>query len=417
MNIFIYKSNSDRIDSVPYEVVETKGKGHPDNISDAIAEKISASYSKYCLDKFGVVPRHMVDKLTVLGGGSVVSFGKGEMKNPIRILVNGRFTGAVGGQEVDYMSIVEKSIKDYMGELFPLLDTHKHLLIINNTHTNEGPGVVYDTKGTTANDRHKFFHDETQGDKSRHSNQLRTNDTSTTVSYFPLSRIETLVIDIEYQLNSKKYHDQNPHVGSDIKVMGIRKDNNIEITTCVPLIAKYTVSRTDYTEKLEKIRSYIQSIAKEHFPDKDISIFLNTRDNPLKDDLYLTAIGSAIESGDEGAVGRGNRSRGVIPFSRNFSMEAPSGKNPIYHTGKLFTAIGDIISERIYNETGLENTVFMTSKMGGYISDPWSVAIELKGSIDDTTEEKVRQITSEEVANHSNTSLKIINGEVRVNNY
>ena len=35
--------------------------------------------------------------------------------------------------------------------------------------------------------------------------------------------------------------------------------------------------------------------------------------------MYMTLIGSAVESGDEGAVGRGNRSRGVIPFCRNFS--------------------------------------------------------------------------------------------------
>lgn len=61
----------------------------------------------------------------------------------------------------------------------------------------------------------------------------------------------------------------------------------------------------------------------------------------------MTLTGSAVESGDEGAVGRGNRSRGVIPFSRNFSMEAACGKNPVYHTGKLFTAIGDIINDEI----------------------------------------------------------------------
>lgn len=74
---------------------------------------------------------------------------------------------------------------------------------------------------------------------------------------------------------------------------------------------------------------------------------MNTRDNYENNDLYMTLTGSAVESGDEGAVGRGNRSRGVIPFSRNFSMEAACGKNPVYHTGKLFTAIGDIINDEI----------------------------------------------------------------------
>ena len=46
-----------------FEVVETKGKGHPDNICDTLAEKISAAYSRYCVEHYGVVLRHMIDKL------------------------------------------------------------------------------------------------------------------------------------------------------------------------------------------------------------------------------------------------------------------------------------------------------------------------------------------------------------------
>ena len=37
----------------------------------------------------------MIDKLSILGGGSKVQFGGGEMKSPIRILVNGRFTDII----------------------------------------------------------------------------------------------------------------------------------------------------------------------------------------------------------------------------------------------------------------------------------------------------------------------------------
>ena len=81
---------------------------------------------------------------------------------------------------------------------------------------------------------------------------------------------------------------------------------------------------------------------------EDNTNFYSLIDNYENNDMYMTLIGSAVESGDEGAVGRGNRSRGVIPFCRNFSMEAPCGKNPVYHTGKLFTAIGDKISKDIY---------------------------------------------------------------------
>jgi len=52
----------------------------------------------------------------------------------------------------------------------------------------------------------------------------------------------------------------------------------------------------------------------------------NARWNSSINNLTLT--GSAIESGDEGVVGRGNRYNGVIPFTRHMSMEACCGKNP-----------------------------------------------------------------------------------------
>ena len=155
------------------------------------------------------------------------------------------------------------------------------------------------------------------------------------------------------------------------------------------MIRKYIIDLNDYKEKLNTIELEIKKEVKKTFKNNNIQIFLNTRDNYEKSDLYMTLIGSAVESGDEGAVGRGNRSRGVIPFSRNFSMEASCGKNPVYHTGKLFTAIGDTISKIIYEKFKVENTVYCTSKMGDNIDDPWNVTVELSKKI---TEEEQKEI-------------------------
>lgn len=149
--------------------------------------------------------------------------------------------------------------------------------------------------------------------------------------------------------------------------MGVRTENKIEITACVPLIAKFVKSESDYFKKLNEIEKIILNISNANFPNSEIKIFLNTRDNPETNDFYLTAIGSAIESGDEGAVGRGNRSNGTISFTRNMSLEAACGKNPIYHTGKLYSAIGNEISKEIYNTFGIENTIYLTSKMLGIL--------------------------------------------------
>ena len=417
MNIFIYTNEQNNIDNRDFEVVETKGKGHPDNICDTLAEKISANYSKYCIYNYGCILRHMIDKLSILGGGSKVSFGNGEIIEPIKILINGRFTDRYKSETIDYMRIVETTIKEYLSNLFPLLDVNKDIKIIDNTHHNEGPGVVFNKDGTTNNYREKFFEVIDDKDIKRHNNDFRCNDTSTTVSYFPMSKLEKLVLDIEQTLNYKKKKKQFPWIGTDIKVMGIRKKNNIEITSCVPLVAKYVKDVEDYKEKINNVEVMIEKISERYFAKENIKVFLNTRDNYENNDLYLTAIGSAIESGDEGAVGRGNRSRGVIPFCRNFSMEASCGKNPVYHTGKLFTAIGDAISEQIYAKYKLENVVYCTSKMGDYIENPWNITIELNEDINDDVKKSIQNIVENNVKNHNEITKDIINGNRKLNSY
>lgn len=77
MESFIFINEKKNIDEQDFEVVETKGKGHPDNICDTLAEKISSNYSNYCIKCYGVILRHMIDKLSILGGGSKVQFRKG----------------------------------------------------------------------------------------------------------------------------------------------------------------------------------------------------------------------------------------------------------------------------------------------------------------------------------------------------
>lgn len=417
METFIYVNRKSNIDDTAFEVVETKGKGHPDNICDTLAEKISSAYSKYCLEHYGVILRHMIDKLSILGGGSKVKFGGGEMTAPIKMLINGRFTDRFETEKIDYMSIVEKTIKDYFKELFPLLDTDKYLEIVDNTHHNEGPGVVYNGDNTTNNERKKFFEVVNKSDFSRHNNHFRCNDTSTTVSYYPMSKLEMTVLDIEMTLNSNEYKKKSPWTGNDIKVMGIRKNTNIEITACVPLISHYVDSLEDYINKLSLIKEDIISIAKKHFPNSPINIFLNTRDNYENNDMYMTLIGSAVESGDEGAVGRGNRSRGVIPFSRNFSMEAPCGKNPVYHTGKLFTAIGDQLSKMIYEKYNLENVVYCTSRMGDNIDNPWNVSVELNEEIKDEIKKEINTLVQEQIKKHYEITKKLIEQDIKVNSY
>ncbi len=43
------------VSSLPLEIVERKGLGHPDTICDALAEELSRNLSNYYLDHFGMI--------------------------------------------------------------------------------------------------------------------------------------------------------------------------------------------------------------------------------------------------------------------------------------------------------------------------------------------------------------------------
>ena len=408
MNLVVFNTNKPKINDTDYEVVERKGIGHPDNLCDTIAELISISYSKYCIEKYGYILRHMVDKVAVLGGSSKVAFGHGEMTSPIRLHLNGRFTYKFKDVEINYLDIAEKVIKSHFKSVFPLLNTDTWLKVIDNTHYSQGPGVVYDASGKTKNERSSFFNVTDEKLVSLHNNGNRSNDTSTTVSYFPLSDLEQIVIFCETTLDDFDFKAKYPYVGTDIKVMGKRYKKDIDLTLCIPFIAAYTPSQEFYVEKLLFLKSYLVDLVTSKFPDYKLSITLNTRDNFDKQDVYLTAIGSAVESGDEGAVGRGNRSNGVIPFTRNMSSEAPCGKNPVYHTGKIFTVIGNIISKEIYKTIELENTVYLTSQMGRDMTDPWQVAVGIDGinyDLDENKKKIIEGIISKNISQHDQVTF------------
>ena len=73
-----------------------------------------------------------------------------------------------------------------------------------------------------------------------------------------MSKLEQTILNIEQLLNSDEYKKEKPWVGNDIKVMGIRKNDDIEITCCVPLISKYVNDIVDYKNKLNNVKSDIK---------------------------------------------------------------------------------------------------------------------------------------------------------------
>lgn len=414
-NLLVYSSGTSSIENTEFEVVERKGIGHPDTLCDTIAEKVSQAYSQYCLKHYGIILRHMVDKIALSGGTSKVKFGGGEMQKPIRLYLNCRFTRTYQQETIPYLDIVKETVYRHFGEVLPLLDLEQWLMIVDNTHFAPGPGVVYEADGSTQNERQFFFEIPKKEFAVFHDNNLRSNDTSTAVAYSPLSATEKIVILVETTLNGKEFKKLYPYVGTDIKVMARRIKKRMDITVCIPFIAAYTPNKEFYFEKLKSLEVLIQQMVTSEFPQFNTTISLNTRDNPSKSDYYLTLTGSAIESGDEGVVGRGNRYNGVIPFTRHMSMEACCGKNPVYHVGKIYTAICSLISDEIFRIVGLETYVYLTSQMGRNLSDPWSACVEVcGGNASSTQRQMIEEIVERNLVNANKTTQKIVSGELNL---
>lgn len=414
-NLLIYSSGTPKIDNTEFEIVERKGIGHPDTLCDMIAEKVSQSYSQYCLKHYGTILRHMVDKIALSGGATKVKFGSGEMQKPIRLYLNCRFTRTYQQETIPYLEIVKDTVYKHFGNVLPLLELDQWLVIVDNTHFAPGPGVVYEADGTTRNERQFFFEIPKKEFAVFHDNSFRSNDTSTAVAYSPLSDTEKIVMLVETTLNGKDFKKIHPYVGTDIKVMARRIKKCVDITVCVPFIAAYTPNKEFYTEKIKFLKEFIEKLVISNFSQYDVTVSLNTRDNPSKSDYYLTLTGSAIESGDEGVVGRGNRYNGVIPFTRRMSMEACCGKNPVYHVGKVYTAISSLISKEIFDLVGLETYVYLTSQMGRSLSDPWSACVEVCGGEATTSQyQMIEAIAERNLANTYETTQKIVKGELNL---
>ena len=96
-------------------------------------------------------------------------------------------------------------------------------------------------------------------------------------------------------------------------------------------------------------------------------------------------------------------------------MEACCGKNPVYHVGKLYTAICSLISEEIHHLVGLETYVYLTSQMGRSLSDPWSACVEVcGGEATSAQRQMIEVIVERNLANANETTQKIVKGELNL---
>jgi S-adenosylmethionine synthetase len=400
-NIQVERAPVPPIEKQPLEIVERKGVGHPDTLLDAIVEETGRNLCRYYKSQFGRIFHMNVDKGSLAGGRARVEFGGGEMLEPIYICVVGRATTEVLDKDgtityVPYGKIALDSIKHTLKDTLRNLDPLQHVLMDYRIKSGSADLTsVFDGAGEAI---------------------PRANDTSFGVGFAPLSETEQIVFQTEHLLNSDKFKRKHPEVGEDIKVMGLRTDNKIQLTVAAAIIAKHTQDKDHYAGVISDIKNATIDQAVK-LTDREVLAEINTADRPKENLFYLTITGTSAEMGDDAGVGRGNRGNGLITPCRPMSLEATAGKNPVNHTGKLYNVLAQRAAERIIKEEARvsEAYVKILSRIGHPLDQPLVASAELvvaDGASWNSVRDNVTAIVDAEVASVGTLQDLLIDGKI-----
>lgn len=356
-NIFVEKIISTPVEEQKREVVERKGVGHPDSLADGIADAVSRALCENYGAAFGTSMHHNTDQVEIVGGHAAPVFGGGKVIEPIYILLSGRATTTVGDKVIPVHKIAKEAAKEYLSNTVRNLDVENDVILDSKI----SPGStdlrdVFDRKGKIPN----------------------SNDTSFGVGHAPFSDVEGLCLDIERTMNADKFKERFPGSGEDIKVMGLREDDQITFTIADAMVSKYIPDMDHYISIKEDMTSAIKDLACKG-TDRGVEVYVNAADDYARKSVYLTVTGTSAEMGDDGSVGRGNRVNGLITPYRCMSMEAAAGKNPINHVGKMYNLVSTRMAQDVVKEVGGIKEVYVRilSQIGSPIDQPRAASIQL----------------------------------------
>jgi S-adenosylmethionine synthetase len=393
-NIRVQPAAGRAVEDQEVEIVERKGLGHPDSICDGIAEAVSRALASEYIERYDTVLHYNTDETQLVAGKAAPAYGGGEVLSPIYLLIVGRATTEYQGETFPAETIALDAARAYLRENFPHLDV--------------GSDVIVDVKlGEGSGDLQSVF-----GKKGK---VPMANDTSYGVGHAPLTETEEIVLDVERRLNGE-YARENPVVGQDVKVMGKREGDEIDVTVAVATVDQHLSGLDEYRETIADVREYVREVASEH-TDREVAVSVNTADDYESGSVYLTATGTSAENGDDGSVGRGNRANGLITPNRPMSMEATSGKNPVNHIGKIYNLLSTEIARSVVDEVdGIRQLqVRLLSQIGRPIDEPHvadaTVVTEDGVSVSDV-EGEIEAAIDEELANVTEITRRVIDGEL-----
>lgn len=341
------------------EIVERKGVGHPDYICDAVMESISVALSREYIKEFGEVLHHNIDKGLLVAGVVEKDFGGGRVVTPMEFNIGDRATFRVGKRKVPVKEITEESVRQWFRANLRKVDPIRHVKtrVVLQPGSAELAGIFRERGGVKG-----------------------ANDTSAAVGYAPTTPTEKAVYECERFLNSPAFKTNFPGTGEDVKVMGVRSADTLDLTIAMPLLCDEVKSEKGYFEAKDEVVRALKGFTR-GLPFRKVKVNFNTLDSRGKGSagVYLSLLGTSAEDADSGQVGRGNRTNGVISLMRPMGTEAAAGKNPVSHVGKIYSILSHRIAQELFErlEGAEEVYVWLLSQIGSPIDRPKKVSVEI----------------------------------------
>jgi S-adenosylmethionine synthetase len=198
--------------------------------------------------------------------------------------------------------------------------------------------------------------------------------------------------------------------------MGMREGEAINLTIACAMVDRYLSDINQYLETKREIVDHITDYAST-FTSRNVNAQMNVADNIEAGSVYITVTGTSAEMGDDGAVGRGNRTNGLITPNRPMSLEATSGKNPINHVGKIYNLLAMVLAKEIAeNVDGIKEVyIRILSQIGLPIDQPHMASIQTvlkEGANAAQVNEQAREIVDNGLENITKIQEMLFRGEL-----
>ena len=342
------------------EIVERKGLGHPDTLADKLAEECSRVYSVYCMEHFGCVLHHNIDKLYIGGGLFLLEDRKVVNYNKIRVDLNGRVSNTMNGEKINLEKLFIPVIEEYLSTVLPRINPKEDLEIKINC---------------TQFSKREYWYEPRNLDDIPDAKEIFAADTSLCIMHGRKTYCEEIAMALEqsfWNYNYKGYAmPKYDDIGQDIKVMVSRINKDVIATLCMPVYKDSYETKEEYDAIIKKYEDILYSVANNIDNPKGYNLKIEI--NRMPDGSYRNyslVKGSCIECGEEGLVGRGNNAQGLISSLREHTVEASCGKNERYHTGRAVSFMGNNAVKRINDELGIKTTLYCLTRNRGSIYKP-----------------------------------------------